>query len=270
MKQLLLIFLALNLQLSVMAQSKVKTITVSDKLKLIQLTDYTWVHVSVENMTGFGKVSSNGLVYVEKGKAFLFDSPVTDSLTSVLIRVIQDSLKAKVVSFVPNHWHDDCMGGLKYLQSIGVKSYGNQLTIDEARKRKLPVPKKGFNKSLKLKLGGKPIECWYPGGGHTKDNIVVWLPEEKVLFAGCMCKEMKSTGPGNLADADVKSWPLTIKKVMAKYKDAQIVVPGHGLWGGPELLQHTLELVSNISAKNTNVQNNTTMSNSKKYRNNEF
>ncbi len=246
MKQLLLIFLALIFQLSVPAQRQVKTITVSDKLKLVQLTDRAWVHVSVENIAGFGKVSSNGVVYVEKGKAFLFDSPVTDSLTSVLVRVIQDSLKAKVVGFVSNHWHSDCMGGLKYLQSIGIASYANQLTIDEAKKRNLPVPVKGFKESLRLKLAGKPVECWYPGGGHTSDNIVVWLPEEKVLFAGCMCKEMKSTGPGNLADADVKSWPSTIKKMITKYQDAQIVVPGHGLWGGPELLNHTLDLVSKI------------------------
>lgn len=246
MRQLLHIFLIIAFQLTVSAQSTPKSINVSGQLRLIQITDHTWLHVSAENIAGFGKVSSNGVIYVEKGQAFLFDTPVTDSLTSVLVGVIQDSLKAKIIGFVPNHWHEDCMGGLKYLQSIGVKTYANQLTIDEAKKRNLPVPEKSFAENLSLKLAGKPVECWYPGGGHTKDNVVVWLPEEKVLFAGCMCKEMKSTGPGNLADADVKSWPSTIKKLIAKYKDAQIVIPGHGQWGGPELLSHTLDLVSNI------------------------
>lgn len=246
MKQLLYIFLIIASQLTVSAQRKAKTINVSGQLKLVQLTDRAWVHVSVENIADFGQVSSNGVVYIEKGQAFLFDSPVTDSLTAVLVRVVQDSLKAKVVGFVPNHWHEDCMGGLKYLQSIGVKTYASQLTIDEAKKRNLPVPEKSFSETLSLKLGGKPVECWHPGGGHTKDNIVVWLPEEKVLFAGCMCKETKSTGPGNLSDAEVKSWPSTIKKLIAKYKDAQIVIPGHGQWGGTELLGHTLDLVSNI------------------------
>jgi metallo-beta-lactamase class B len=58
-----------------------------------------------------------------------------------------------------------------------------------------------------------------------------------------MVKEMKSKSPGNLSDADVNSWPSTIQKVMKKYKETQIVVPGHGLWGGTELLQHTLDLL---------------------------
>lgn len=237
---LLLIFFSLNTQ----AQISRKTIRVSDQLQLVQLTDHTWAHVSVEEIAGFGRVSSNGLVYTEKGNAFLFDSPVTDSLTEVLVKVVADSLKSTVVGFVPNHWHEDCMGGLKYLQKIGVESFANQLTIEEAKKRNLPVPAHGFTKSLKLKLAEKPIECWYPGGGHTKDNIVVWLPAEKVLFAGCMAKEMKSNSLGNLTDADLKSWPATIEKVMKKYKDAQIVIPGHGLWGGTELLQHTLDIVT--------------------------
>lgn len=245
MKQIRYILLLSLSCIFVSAQTSKKSIRISDQLQLVQLNNQVWAHVSVEEIAGFGKVSSNGLVYVVKGNAFLFDSPVTDSLTQVLVKVVADSLKSEIVGFVPNHWHVDCMGGLKYLQSIGIESYANQMTIEEAKKRNLPVPAHGFTETLKLKLSGKTIECWYPGGGHTKDNIVVWLPSEKVLFAGCMAKEMKSKGPGNLSDADVKNWPETIEKVMKKYKNAQIVVPGHGLWGDPELLEHTLKLVKN-------------------------
>ena len=237
---LFLLIICLNTQ----AQPNRKTIRISDQLQLVQLTDHAWVHVSLEEINGFGKVSSNGLVYTEKGKAFLFDTPVTDSLTEVLVKVVADSLKSSVIGFVPNHWHEDCMGGLKYLQSIGIESYANQLTIEEAKKRNLPAPDHGFTHSLKLKLSGKNIECWFPGGGHTKDNIVIWLPAEKVLFTGCMAKEMKSKSSGNLADADLKNWPVTIEKVLKKYKNAQFVIPGHGLWGSTELLQHTRNLLT--------------------------
>lgn len=244
MKQFSFILLLTLSYVCASAQPNRKTIHISDRLKLVQITDHAWVHVSVEDIAGFGQVSSNGVIYTEKGKAFLFDCPVTDSLTKVLVKAIEDSLKSTVVGFVPNHWHEDCMGGLKYLQSIGVESHANQLTIEEAKKRKLPVPAHGFTELLKLKLSGKTIECWYPGGGHTKDNIVVWLPSEKVLFAGCMAKEMKSKSPGNLSDADIGSWPSTIEKVIKKYKNVEIVIPGHGLWGGPEILTHTRELLT--------------------------
>jgi len=244
MKQLTFLLLLLTIQFIAPAQTTRRTIKVSDDLQLFQITDHTWIHVSVSEIAGFGRVSSNGVVYINEGKAFLFDSLGNDPLTEVLVKTISDSLKSKLVGFVPNHWHEDCMGGLQYLQSIGVESYANQMTIDEAKKRNLPVPDHGFTELQQLKLAGKPIECWYPGGGHTKDNIVVWLPDEKVLFAGCMSKEMKSKIPGNLSDADMKSWPGTIGKVIKKYKEAEIVIPGHGLWGGPELLKHTLEMLT--------------------------
>lgn len=244
MKQLTFVLLLLTLHFFSTAQTSRKTINVSDDLQLFRITDHTWVHVSVSEIAGFGSVSSNGVIFINKGKAFLFDTPVTDSLTEALVRIISDSLQSKLVGFVPNHWHEDCMGGLKYLQRIGIESYANQMTIEEAKKRNLPVPANGFADSLHLELAGKPIKCWYPGGGHTKDNIVVWLPDEKVLFAGCMLKEMKSKTLGNLADADIKSWPGTIEKVIRKYKNVEIVIPGHGLWGGPELLKHTRELLT--------------------------
>jgi len=67
-----------------------------------------------------------------------------------------------------------------------------------------------FSGSLNLKLSGRSIECWHPDGVHTKDNIVVWLPSEKVFFTVCMLKEMKLKTPGNLSGANVKIWTSTI------------------------------------------------------------
>ncbi len=134
------------------------------------------------------------------------------------------------------------MGGLAYLNKKKVKSYANQKTIDIAKEKGLPVPKKGFKDSLSLKLNDIEIDCYYFGGGHTTDNIVVWIPSEKILFAGCMVKEMSSKTLGNLADADVNEWPSTIDKVIDKFPSAKIVIPGHGKFGGKELLIHMQEL----------------------------
>ena len=202
-----------------------------------------FLHVSFSELPGYGRFSSNGLVFVNNGEAFLFDTPVTNSLTKVLTDYLTDSMKLKITGFVPNHWHSDCMGGLAYLKSIGIDSWANQMTIDIARKNELPLPSHGFTDSLTLKIGDKSIECFYPGPAHTTDNIVVWIPSEKILFAGCMVKEMNSSGPGNTADADLAKWPLTIEKVISKFGTALIVIPVHGKYGGAELLRHTLELL---------------------------
>ncbi len=227
------------------AQTGSHGIKVSDDIKLIQLSPKVYVHISISEMQAFGKVSSNGLILLDSGRAFLFDTPVTDEQTKTLLDFIADSLHAGVIGFVPNHWHEDCMGGLAYLNKRGIKSYASQKTIDIAKEKGLPVPEVAFKDSLLLKLNDLEIGCYYFGGAHTPDNIVVWLPSENILFAGCMVKGMSSETLGNLSDADLNAWPSTIEKVIAKFPLAEIVVPGHGRFGGKELLTHTQELLKN-------------------------
>ena len=37
--------------------------------------------------------------------------------------------------------------------------------------------------------------------------------------------------------------PKKLYKILKRFRDAQIVVPGHGNYGGLELLTHTLNLI---------------------------
>ena len=61
------------------------------------------------------------------------------------------------------------------------------------------------------------------------------------MFGGCLVKEV-GAGKGNLEDANVATWPKTIRMLKAKYPDVKIVVPGHGKAGGAELLDYTVKL----------------------------
>jgi len=231
------------------SQSVHKHIQISSDIELIKISDHAYVHVSYAALPGFGRFPSNGLVFVQGNEAFLFDTPVTDSLTKTLVSWIQDSLHVNIVGFVPNHWHNDCMGGLSYLQSLGVESYANQRTIDSAQAKHLPVPAHGFQDSTHLQLGDKEIDCYYFGPAHSTDNIVVWIPSEKILFAGCMAKSMSSTDLGNTADGNLIEYPRTIEKVLQRFPDAAVVIPGHGSFGGLELLTHTENLCRAPHAK---------------------
>lgn len=239
----IILFILILLQSPATGQNATHKIKISNDIDLIRLSSNAYIHVSRASMGSFGMVSSNGLIFINKGKAFLFDTPANNAQTKQLVTWVEDSLHVRFAGFVPNHWHEDCMGGLGYLKMRRIPSYANRMTIALAKQHHLTVPEKGFKDSLILHLGNKRVECYYPGKGHSTDNIVVWIPSEKILFAGCMVKEMKANTKGNLSDADVKAWPSTIKKVMAKFPSARIVIPGHGEAGGFELLQHTLEVV---------------------------
>ena len=222
------------------------TVSVSDDIELIRLSANAYVHVSHSEIPGYGRVASNGLVFINKGKAFLFDTPANDALTETLVQYIENKLKVRVTGFVPNHWHSDCMGGLAYLQKLQIKSYANILTIEQAKIHGLPVPGQAFSDSLHLWLVNKDILLYYPGPAHSNDNIAVWIPSEKILFAGCMVKSMDSVNLGNTADGDLQEYPETIKRLKARFPQAEIVIPGHGTFGGPELIDHTLELLQDL------------------------
>nr|HBO6797834.1 subclass B1 metallo-beta-lactamase [Pseudomonas aeruginosa] len=87
-------------------------------------------------------------------------------------------------------------------------------------------------------LVNNKIEVFYPGPGHTPDNVVVWLPENRVLFGGCF---VKPYGLGNLGDANLEAWPKSAKILMSKYGKAKLVVSSHSETGNASLLKLTWE-----------------------------
>lgn len=219
-------------------------IKISNDVELHKLSPNVYLHVSNINSAKYGRVAANGVLLVNKNEAFLFDTPWNDSLTMILVNWLRDSMNLKITGFVPNHWHEDCMGGLGFLHSQQVESYANVMTANFAKNKILPVPKNVFKDSLQLQLGDMQIVCYYFGAAHSMDNIVVWLPSEKILFPGCIAKSMNSKNLGNTADGDLKAYPQTLEKLINKFSDAKIVVPGHGMPGGVELLKHTLNITN--------------------------
>ena len=51
-----------------------------------------------------------------------------------------------------------------------------------------------FEDSKRVRAGTYSIEAFYPGPGHSPDNIVVWIPEARVLFGGCLVKSAGAKG----------------------------------------------------------------------------
>ena len=81
-----------------------------------------------------------------------------------------------------------------------------------------------FDKSLTLYLGKKEVQILQPGGGgHTRGDSVVWLPKEKVLFAGDLVEEGATPYCG---DAQLAQWPATLDALLAL--KPQKLVPGRG------------------------------------------
>ncbi|MEH6308297.1 subclass B1 metallo-beta-lactamase [Olivibacter sp. CPCC 100613] len=214
---------------------------VSENLVIKKVKDNVYEHTSYLLTNDFGKVPCNGMIVFDAGEAVVFDTPADDSTATVLINWIKDRLKCKVVAVIPTHFHADCLGGLQAFHTNQTPSYAANKTIDFAKTKKLIIPQHGFDKKLELHVGNREVIAEFNGEGHTKDNIIGYFPDQKVMFGGCLIKEVNAT-KGNLEDANVNDWSETVRKVKQKYPETELIIPGHGESGGQELFDYTIQL----------------------------
>ena len=213
----------------------------SENLKITPLSENVFVHVTYLNTESFGKVACNGMLFKSGDEVIIFDTPSTDAISKELSDWIESELACKVKAVIPTHFHVDCLGGLRYFHEQGIPSYANHKTITLASLNRSAIPQKGIKKRFEIVMNGQKALLIFPGQGHTKDNIIAYIPSEKALFGGCLIKSLKAS-KGYLGDANVKAWSKTVAKIKKKYSDLKTVVPGHGNWGGTDLLDYTINL----------------------------
>jgi len=219
-------------------------IKLSEDLEIKKISDNIFLHISYYDLENYKNIPANGLIVRENDKVFIIDTPWTNDETKLLLTWLEDSLKVLIEGVIVTHWHKDCMGGLEEIQKQKIRSYAYQKTIDIAPTENKPIPDIGFRDSLKLHLDGRELTCIYLGAGHTVDNCLVWIPREKILFAGCPVKALGWKSLGYTGDADLNAWSATLQKMLIAFPDCQAIVPGHGDIGGQDLIHHTLDLLS--------------------------
>jgi glyoxylase-like metal-dependent hydrolase (beta-lactamase superfamily II) len=84
-------------------------------------------------------------------------------------------------------------------------------------------PDRPVTTSDTLRPGGKTIVIAHPGAGHSPGDLVVWLPEERVLFAGDVLVE---DGVSMVVDGNSGELLRVLDAIAGM--DPRIVVPGHG------------------------------------------
>ncbi|WP_105169816.1 subclass B1 metallo-beta-lactamase [Pseudoalteromonas sp. T1lg23B] len=234
MKKIILFVLLLPFML----QANVESTT----LEMHPITKNIYQHISYLDVPPWGRVAANGLVAVIEQDAYIIDTPWTIADTKQLVAWIKAqglTPKAAVIS----HFHQDASNGIAYLNEVGIDTYASTLTNSLLAKQNLPQSNISYS-DQSLTIANGTIEIFAPGAGHSSDNIVVWFAQQKMLFGGCFVKSLESTSLGNIADASIDSWSISINNVLKKYPEIKQVVPGHGKIGDVSLLAHTAKLVS--------------------------
>lgn len=235
--------LSFFMSFNVLAESKIRS------LKFEEITSNVFLVKSYrefENVKEPDKpiiIDSNSLVYINGKDAYLVDTPWNSSNMPQLMTWIEKrGLTLRKVVFT--HSHEDRTAGLGYLQNHKIETYASTLTNEllEEDNQKITTHEILGNELILVK---NKIEIFYPGEGHTKDNLVVWLPEEKVLFGGCLIRANETDNLGWTGDANINDWADSAKKVLTKYPQAKLIIPGHGKVGkGTGIIVHTMKLAN--------------------------
>jgi len=214
----------------------------SQGLEIKHLTGNFYIYTTHQDIDG-KPFPANGLYLVTDEGVVMIDSPWNQAQIQPLLDSIQKRHNKKLLLCIATHYHADRTGGFDYLKSKGIKTYSSKQTLKLCRKNNEQKAQYTFEKDTVFNIGGYKFRTFYPGRGHTKDNIVVWFEKDKVLHGGCFVKSTESPSLGNLADADLHSWPKSVRKTIEMFPNPAHVIPGHQGWDNNQGLQHTLQLL---------------------------
>lgn len=218
-------------------------ISVSRDLSVYLLEENVWLHRSYYDL-GDQRLHANGLIVVGDDGITLIDSPWTPGAAYDLIDWIEQNFDKPLKRLVITHAHEDRMGGIDAFLEADVMTYSMANTTLLARQKGWTGTHMLFSGNLLLRSGDDVIELYYPGPGHSPDNIVAWLPGHDILFAGCLVKSRYADSLGFTGDANETAWPVALQHLRDRYPTARTVVPGHGLPGDTELIDHTGNLLA--------------------------
>lgn len=171
-----------------------------------------------------GKAISNALIVVTESGAILAGSHFTaegvEDLVAEIGKLTPVPLKYVVLTHHHrgyNHIDFDFPPNVDVITSLQVW----QVLQSESRQFKNPVV--FFDTSLSLKKGKLNIILSNMGSGQSESDVIVYIPEESVLFTS----DLVFNGMvGYMGDGYVREWVLNLENLLAL--QAFIVVPGMG------------------------------------------
>jgi glyoxylase-like metal-dependent hydrolase (beta-lactamase superfamily II) len=87
----------------------------------------------------------------------------------------------------------------------------------------LTYPTITFETAMTINLGNRIVELKHLGAGHTRGDIISWVPDCKALFSGDLLEYGATPYCG---DAQLEEWPQTLQHIKAL--GAVCAVPGRG------------------------------------------
>jgi cyclase len=192
---------------------------------------------------------NNAGVVVGARRTIVIDTAATVSRAVRLRQVVDDLGRGAPVTVVNTHHHGDHFFGncvfdpdvtivahdLARTEMIETGTGLQKLWPDvDWGDVELRLPTVTFPDRLTLDAGDFAVELHHVGPAHTTNDVVAWLPDQAVLFAG----DVVFNGVTPFALMGSVRGSLAAVERLRRFPATRIV-PGHGPVGGPELLDAT-------------------------------
>lgn len=145
-------------------------------------------------------------------------------------------------SSVANEWSPQNL----FQKSLSYRGAGTSPDYPDPERLKevhIVLPEIAFESQMTLNLGELELEIVLLGG-HTPDSSVVYLPQDKILFASDLLfvDRYPTLRNGNLVD-----WMMSLDRIMEM--NIHTFVPGHGVPCGTQELEREASYFSDVSER---------------------
>lgn len=220
------------------------------KLKISHLTGDFFVYTTYNTYEG-SQIPANGIYLVTNDGVVLVDTPWDTTQFQPLLDSIKFKHNKSVKLCIATHWHSDRTEGLAYYKKQGIRTYTTVLTDEFSKKNNKKRAEFLMTKDTVFNIGQYAFETYYPGEGHTADNIILWFENESILYGGCLIKGVDADNLGYLGDANVKEYVTTLKNVQKKYPDPKFIIVSHSDWDNINSLKHSIRLAKKLRKQNS-------------------
>jgi len=223
--------------------------TEEPKLKIEHLTGDFYIYTTYNTYEG-NKIPSNGMYLLTNNGVVLFDTPWDSTQFQPLLDSIKLKHNKSVSICIATHWHSDRTEGLEAYKTQGIKTYTTKQTDELSKRNHKKRAEFLIEKDSIFNAGQYYFETYYPGQGHTDDNIIVWFEKEKILYGGCLIKGADAENLGYLGDANVTAYYGTLKNVEKKCRKPKFIIVSHSDWKNINALKHSIKLARKLKKIN--------------------